>query len=143
MKFGHQHDGSIGADREKSRMTERNLPGIAHQKVQADNHDNIDGHVVGYVYIVVFNQEWECNQENQQGTEPEKDDAGTEQLNILVIIPLHVHRWWSFPVHVLMGEYGRPKLSNPAKMSIAKTVDAMDQVVAGLQVVKQPQGHGI
>jgi hypothetical protein len=61
--------------------------------------------IVGNVNVIVFNNKGENCQENNQDTEPENDDAGTEQLNILVVIPLHVHCWWSFPVQVLMGEY--------------------------------------
>jgi len=52
--FTHEHDGGVSADGEKAGVSEGDLPCVAHENVEADGNDDVDGHVVGHIDIIVL-----------------------------------------------------------------------------------------
>jgi hypothetical protein len=72
-------------------MPERNLASVPDQDVEADGNDDVDGHVVGHVNIVVLEQEGEEGKKSHEHDEPEEGHSRTEELDILIIVPFHVH----------------------------------------------------
>ena len=88
---GHQGNGSVGANGKKTGMPHGYLSGVTHQEVETDDNDDIDGHVVGHIHIIIFGHKGEDGESDHQNTQPEGDDTGCKELHILIIVPFHVH----------------------------------------------------
>jgi hypothetical protein len=52
------------------------LAGKAHQKIEADGHNHINGHVIGQIDIIIFKKERKQGQKNDESTKPEDDHTG-------------------------------------------------------------------
>jgi hypothetical protein len=89
--LAHQDDSAIGADGKKACMPGGNLAGMAHQQIEADDDNHIDGHIIGHVDIIIFKQKGKEGQKNNEGTEPKDDHTGCEQLHVFIIVPFHIH----------------------------------------------------
>jgi hypothetical protein len=72
-------------------MAERDLPCVAYEDVEADRNDDIDGHVVGHIDVVILEEKGEEGKKGNKDDEPEEGHSGTEELDILIIVPFHVH----------------------------------------------------
>jgi hypothetical protein len=52
------------------------LSGIAHQKIEADGHDHVNGHIIGQIDIIIFKKERKQSQKNDKSTKPEDNYTG-------------------------------------------------------------------
>jgi len=78
----------------KAGMTERDLPCVAHEDVEADGNNDVDGHVVGQIDIIVLEEEGKEGKKGHEDNKPEKGHSRTEELDVLIIVPFHVHGRW-------------------------------------------------
>jgi hypothetical protein len=72
-------------------MSERDLPCVTDQEVEANGNDHIDSHVVGHIDIVVFEEKGKEGKKGDEDEKPEEGDSRTEELDVLIIVPFHVH----------------------------------------------------
>ncbi len=72
-------------------MSERYLPGVPDQDAEADGDDDVDRHVISHVDIVVLEKKGKGSKKGNEHNEPEKGHPGAEELDILIVVPFHVH----------------------------------------------------
>jgi hypothetical protein len=72
-------------------MPQGNLTGIAYQEIESDSDKDIDGHVVGHINIIVLEEDGEKGEEQHEKDEPKNHYARRKELDILVVVPFHVH----------------------------------------------------
>ena len=92
MGFRHKNDGAEGAYGKEPGMSQGYLAGVPYQEIEADGHEDVNRYVIGNVNVIILKKEGVEGKEKDEEDEPEKLDARREQLDILVVVPFHVHR---------------------------------------------------
>jgi hypothetical protein len=73
-------------------MPQGYLTGVAHQQIEADGDNDVNCYVIGHIYIIVLEKKGVEGKKKDEEDEPEKLDARREELDILVVVPFHVHK---------------------------------------------------
>jgi hypothetical protein len=100
----HDERCSVGADGEEPGMAERDLARISHEYIQAHGEDNVDENDVEEIDSIARKIEGKGEQKYEKGYRPYEDGTAAEQLDVLVVIALHVHRITSCPLNEMSWE---------------------------------------
>ncbi len=92
LKLGHQEGRPIGADGKKSGMAEGYLAGGPHEDIQAHGQNDVDHDDVEEIDVVARGEQRDGDEQKHQRHRPEKNHPAFEELDVLVVIALHVHR---------------------------------------------------
>jgi hypothetical protein len=72
-------------------MTEGDLTRVADEKIKPNSYEHVNGHVIGYVDIIVLDQERKCCEKKDEDRKPEDSYTRGKKADIFIVIPLHVH----------------------------------------------------
>ncbi len=97
MEPKHEEHGGVRSDGKETGVPQRDLPGIAHQQVEADGNEDVDSNQVGKIDLA-GKEEGESDHPGDQNEEPDPLHMGPEELDVLIVLPLHIHDATAWPI---------------------------------------------
>jgi len=91
VEMGHEKNRSVRSDGEKTGMSQRYLSRVSDKYVEAHGKYHVDNDDIEEVNMVIRHIQGKGEEKEEKDGRPEENHTTADELNIFVILPLHIH----------------------------------------------------